>query len=354
MRIIVICGLINEKVRARLQPLVEIEQVEQIHLIRRKPFFMQKVSTHNPAGIFRKFLLFSEIYRFLKLISLCLKIKPDYIYAIYFVPHGIYAALAGWLFHIPVIQDVIGNDLPIIENSRMYQSLLSQAKHIGVRGNKSLEALSDLGIDRKKIFIPTSVNVLDFNHFKPDNSHKVYDFIYCGRMVKVKQVDLLLQALEQVHHNKSNLRAVLVGDGPERHNLEALSTQLDLGDVISFVGNQPYSAIPSWLNQSKVFVMASAFEGLPVAMLEALYCGLPLVVPDVGDNQDVAVHNSNAWLVTDKTISGYTEGLTSIVHDQQLYERLKQGALETRTKLIRQNSAENAKAIWETILFNGK
>jgi len=354
LKIIVICGLSDDKVRTHLQPLVEIEQVEQIHLIRRMPFFMQKVSTHNPAGVFSNFLLFSEISRFLKLISLCRKIKPDYIYAIYFVPHGIYAALAGRLFRIPVIQEIIGTDRPKVEKSKFFQSLLSLAKHIGVRGSKSKDALLALGFDCKKIFIPTTVNVLDFNHFKPDNSLKVYDFIYCGRMDKNKQVGLLIQALEQVHHNKPNLRAVLVGDGPERHNLEALCTQLKLGGVISFAGNQPYSAIPSWLNQAKVFMMASAFEGLPVAMIEALCCGLPVVVPDIGDIQDVAVHKYNAWLVTDRTISGYTEGLTSLVHDQQLYERLKQGAIETRTKLVHQYSADNARATWEDLLFNGK
>lgn len=354
MKIIVICGMSDDKVRARLLPLVGFDQMDQIHLIRRAPFSMEKITTHNPPGIFKHSLILAEVYRFFKLITLSLKIKPDYIYAIYFVPHGIYAALAGWLFHIPVIQELIGTDRPKVANSKLYQRLLDRAKHIGVRGNKSREALSDLGIDRKKIFIPTSVNVLDSNHYKPDNSPKVYDFIYCGRMDENKQVDMLIQALDQVHHFKPNLRAVLVGDGPERHNLEALCTQLNLGDVITFAGNQPYSAIPSWLNQAKVFMMASAFEGLPVAMIEALCCGLPVVVPDIGDIQDVAVHNNNAWLVTDKTISGYTEGLTSIVHDQQLYERLKQGALVTRTKLIHQNSAENAKAIWKTILFNGR
>lgn len=344
----------DDKVRANLQPLVELECVDQIHLIRRAHFSMDKITTHNPPSIFNRSLVLSEIYRFFKLFYLSKKVKPDYIYAIYFVPHGIYAALAGWLFDIPVIQELIGTDRPKVENSKFYQSLLSLAKHIGVRGSKSKDALLALGFDRKKIFIPTTVNVLDFNHFKPDNSPKVYDFIYCGRMDKNKQVDLLIQALEQVHHNKPNLRAVLVGDGPERHNLEALCTQLNLGDVITFAGNQPYSAIPSWLNQAKVFMMASAFEGLPVAMIEALCCGLPVVVPDIGDIQDVTVHKHNAWLVTDKTISGYTEGLTSLVHDQQLYERLKQGAIATRTKLIHQYSADNARAIWEDLLFNGK
>jgi len=344
----------DDKVRANLLPLVELERVDKIHLIRRAPFSMNNVTTHNPPRIIKKSLFLSEIYRFIILIFLSLKIKPDYIYSVYFVPHGIYAALAGWLFHIPVIQELIGTDRPKVANSKLYQRLLDRAKHIGVRGNKSREALSDLGIDRKKIFIPTSVNVLDFDHFKPDDSQKVYDLIYCGRMDENKQLDLLIHALEKVHRNKPGLKAVLVGDGPERHNLEALSTKLELGDAISFVGNQPYSAIPNWLNQAKVFMMASVFEGLPVAMIEALCCGLPVVVPDIGDIQDVAVHNSNAWLVTDKTISGYTEGLTAMVQDQQLYERLKQGAFETRTKLIRHNSAENAKAIWETILFNGK
>ena len=80
-------------------------------------------------------------------------------------------------------------------------------------------------------------------------------------------------------------------------------------------------------------------------MIEALCCGLPWLFQILGHSRCYCSKH-NAWLVTHKTISGYTEGLTSLVHDQQLYERLKQ-ALCNKTQTDPPILRDNARAIWE-------
>jgi len=350
MKIVVICGMSDEKVRARLLPLVEIMEMQQIYLIRRDPFHMEKIKTHSPPALLKWSLFLSEIYRFLVLFFVCAKEKPSYIYGIYFVPHGIYAAVVGFLLNIPVIQELIGTDRPKVTKLKVFQKLLSSAECVGVRGMTSKNQLYLLGIPKEKIFISNAVNILDFNYFKPTHLNKIFDLIYVGRLDENKQVGNLIDAVPKLCRIKPDLKIVIVGDGPERENLENLTARLNLSTQISFVGQQTSEAIPDFLNQSRIFVMTSAFEGLPVAMIEALSCGLPVVVPKVGDIDDIAIDKYNALLFDKNSLSDLIDSLSYIIGDGVVYQELKAGAVATRDKFIEEYTILNVQETWKKIL----
>ncbi|MFO8083662.1 MAG: glycosyltransferase family 4 protein [Desulfobacterales bacterium] len=350
MKIAAICGMSDDKVRARLLPLVEINTIEQIYLFRRSSFEMEKVKTYSSPALLNWSLFLSEIYRFIALFFICLKEKPDYIYGIYFVPHGIYAAIVGFLLNIPVIQEIIGTDRLLVTKSKIYQRLLSQAERIGVRGTASRDQLSEMGIPKEKMFISFAVNAIDFNLFKPDQSSKKYDLIYCGRLDQNKQINLLLDAFFEINKQNSALKLILVGDGPEKKNLEMKVKTLNINEDVTFAGKQDYKYIPSFLNKSRIFVMASAFEGLPVAMLEALSCGLPVIVPDIGDISDIAKHGYNAWIIKENNLREYQEAIEAILNNSSFYQKLQTGALETREKFIKTFTVSNAQDTWKDIL----
>lgn len=350
MKIIVVCGMSDDKVRANLLPLQELDLVEKIFLVRRLPLDAKKTKSFSPPGFLKWSLLLAELYRFFTLIYLCIREKPDLLYAIYFVPHGIYAAIVGALFGIPVVQELIGTDRPKVAKSKFFQMLIRKSARIGVRGSSSIDQLVSLGIPKEKLFVPTAVNVLDFSLFKPNQAPKLFDFIYCGRMDKNKQIDVLINAVSVVHQKHPEIQVALVGDGSERANLESQCAQLNLKEVITFKGNQPYQKISGLLNQSRIFMMASAFEGLPVAMIEALSCGLPVVVPNVGDIRDVAVDGYNALVVKESKSSNYAEAFSALLTSPNLYQRLANGALETRNRFVDEYSLEKSKASWEEII----
>lgn len=352
MKMVVICGMSDEKVRARLLPLVQIDSVKQVLLIRRKAFEMEKVKNYSPPMFIRWSLLLAEIFRILTLFFVCVKEKPSMIYAIYFIPHGIYAGLIGRLFHIPVVHELIGTDRPKVSKSKFFQKLLSQGKRIGVRGTESREQLIALGLPREKFFISNSVNILDFDLFKPTPMTKEYDLIYCGHMDQNKQVDIILDAFIAIQRDHPEITMVLVGDGPERQNLEEKVNRIGLNRQVFFVGKQPYQAIPDFLNKSRIFVMASAFEGLPVAMLEALSCGLPVVVPDIGDIRDIAFHEYNALLLKITNAEAITVAISHIINDDSLYDKLKAGAYETRRKFVETFTIADAQKTWKEIIEN--
>ena len=354
MIITVMCGMSDDKVRATLTPLVEINDIERIYLVRRRPMQMAKVICYHAPVWIQWSLLLSEVFRVVCLFWICLTKRPNVLYAIYFVPHGIYAAIAGFIFRKRVIQELIGTDRLKVMRSKIYLWLLASAERIGVRGSRSVKHLAEIGIPEAKLFTPIAVNILDYQHFIPNDLPKLYDFIYCGRMDENKQVNILLSALAICLQSKPNIRAIFVGDGPSRAELDRMVSALGIDSAITFVGNQPSEAIPDFLNQSRIFMMASAFEGLPVAMLEALSCGVPVVVPKVGDICDIAEDGKNALVVDTTDPSQYAKAFEKLLNNQEFYYALVNGALDTRAMLIREFSHQNARKIWEGILLNGQ
>lgn len=165
--ILTICGLADSQVRGYLAPLIALDEVEVIYLVRRQPIDLPKVVSCSPPKWMRGMLFLAEPYRFLTLFYLALTKSPALLYGIFFMPHGVYASLIGRLFHIKVVQEIIGTDRPKVMRSKFLQRLLAKADHIGVRGEISRAQLAAVGIPKEKMFTSIAVNAIDFEHFKP-------------------------------------------------------------------------------------------------------------------------------------------------------------------------------------------
>ncbi len=98
-----------------------------------------------------------------------------------------------------------------------------------------------------------------------------------GRLTAQKAFDVLIQAFSRVR-KKCPVRLLILGEGQERPRLEALVRQLGLERDVYFAGfvQNPYS----YMAQAALFVLSSRWEGLPTALIEALYLGIPLVATD--------------------------------------------------------------------------
>ena len=188
MKVVIVCGMSDDKARDKIAPIAKLPDIDNVYLVRRQPLVMPNVISYAPPSGIRRILVLSEIYRIMALLYVCLVKKPEVIIGIYFVPHGIYAGVIGGLLGKRVIQIIIGTDRPKIETSRLYIKMLSNAEFVGVRGQMSRKVFSSLGIPSRKLFIPTGVNALDFDHFSPKEADKSFDLIYIGRMDQNKQV----------------------------------------------------------------------------------------------------------------------------------------------------------------------
>jgi glycosyltransferase involved in cell wall biosynthesis len=102
------------------------------------------------------------------------------------------------------------------------------------------------------------------------------------RLVPKNGVETFVRAFPEVRARIPGVRALVVGDGPERARLEALSRELGVGLDVQFVGATPHERMPDLFRSAQVAVLPSLMEATSVAALEAMACGLPVVASDVG------------------------------------------------------------------------
>jgi len=89
-------------------------------------------------------------------------------------------------------------------------------------------------------------------------------------------------------------------------------------------------------------------------MLEAICCGLPVIVPDVGDITDVAQHGENALVMKPGKHDELKKYIIDLLEDKELYAKLSQGALTTRNRMIEDFSLEKAQEIWRNVILSAR
>jgi len=149
--------------------------------------------------------------------------------------------------------------------------------------------------------------------------------IYVGRIGGEKNLAFMLRAFRAAAADVDDLYLVLVGEGPERENLEDLANQSGLRDKVKFAGEVPYEQIPSYLAMADLFVMTSTGEVCPLNVMEALVAGLPVAAVDVPGVAEL-VADGVSGLLSEQTVESFAISLYRLASDRQLRVRLAGGA----------------------------
>ena len=133
--------------------------------------------------------------------------------------------------------------------------------------------------------------------------------ISVGRLDTQKNPQRLLEAVSRLNAQGRPLHWLVVGDGVLRSALEQAIAQRGLSGQVHFLGLLPASEIAPWLRVADVFALPSAYEGMPMALLEAMGCGLPAVVTDVGEVRRVVRSGVNGVIAAEQSDDAFTEAL---------------------------------------------
>jgi glycosyltransferase involved in cell wall biosynthesis len=135
--------------------------------------------------------------------------------------------------------------------------------------------LEAIGVQKVRV-VPNGVDFRGIDRLKASEMNS--DIIYVGRLVEHKNLDILIRALALVKDVRQDIRAIIIGDGPERERLQIQSKQLNLEKNLIFTGFiEKYDEALALMKSSKIFVSPSMREGFGMAALEAKACGLPLI-----------------------------------------------------------------------------
>jgi glycosyltransferase involved in cell wall biosynthesis len=149
-----------------------------------------------------------------------------------------------------------------------------------------------------------------------------------GRLSKEKaQIDLL-RAFEKLSHTHSEFKArlVVVGDGPERANLEATAASLGIAARVIFTGQ--VKNVEVYYAAADVLVNPSHSEGSPYVLLEAMAAGLPIVATAVGGVPEMIENNETALLVPASDPQAMAEAIARLLNDEKLAGQLAENASE--------------------------
>lgn len=143
-------------------------------------------------------------------------------------------------------------------------------------------------------FIPNGVNTEKFRPAKDKSllrknmgfgKGKILFFV--GRLVKQKNVSLLLESFKLFHAKNPESKLLIAGSGPEEGTLKRKAIDLGLGKRVAFLGPMGYENLPAYYQISDCLVLTSLWEGLPLCALEALATGIPVVATRVGGLPEV-------------------------------------------------------------------
>ena len=188
--------------------------------------------------------------------------------------------------------------------------------------------LERIGVKKAIRVIP---NGIDFGMIeKITVSTEKSDIIFVGRLIRDKNVDVLIKAVSLLKREIPDVKCVIIGEGPEHKRLRNLVDKLDLENNIEFTGFlDEYEGVISRMKSSKVFVLPSTREGFGIAALEANACGLPVVTVN---------HKMNATCDFVKTGNGFICDLTEddvaekILRGLDVRKEMEKGCIESAKK----------------------
>ena len=133
-------------------------------------------------------------------------------------------------------------------------------------------------------------------------------FLCPGALIAIKGQALAIEALTVL----PDARLALAGSGPDEAALKDLAARLGLSDRVLFLGQVSHELLPQWLCAADAVVLPSEREGLANAWIEALACGTPLVIPDIGGAREV-VSSPSAGRIAERSPAAIADALKDLL-----------------------------------------
>lgn len=222
--------------------------------------------------------------------------------------------------YLPMLPDVVGTSFL----QAYLPSFCKEVDLVIAPSNGLKKVLRDLDVSVPIEVIPNGV---DIGRFEEDIQSIPRDelgveedevlLVYSGRLGPEKNLIFLVRAFAGAQTAYPQTRLMLVGDGPERDNLEDLAARSGLEHKVVFAGMVDHDEVPCYLTAADAFVTASVTEVHPLSVIEALACGLPVVGIDSPGVGDTITDGENGFICRND-LAAFTAKLTRLIADADL------------------------------------
>lgn len=313
------------------------------------------INPGGPRGLLREILFkfFGLIPR--DILDWCRSLRPVLVHA-HFGPDGTLAMPLAERLGVPLIVSYHGSDATIKDEYvwgsyvghrlyRLRRRRLARTARAFVAPSRFVKrmAVARQGIpERKIVVIPHGI---DLEQFRPASDPEYGRILFVGRLVELKGLHYLIDAVSRIRESFPHVQLVVVGDGPDRAFYQNLAEQ-KLGGACTFVGAQPHLRVREEMQKAYVFSMPSISmangeaESFGMVFLEAQACGVPVTAFAVGGIPEVVAHGETGFLAREgdvETLAGYLKTFLENPDLRNTMGRAGRVWVETRFDRRRQN-----------------
>lgn len=147
-----------------------------------------------------------------------------------------------------------------------------------------------------------------------------------ARLIPAKGIDVFLKAIQLLRPEIPGLKGVVIGDGPAKRKLVALSEELGLAGTVKFLGQR--DDVSEQLLKMAVFVLPTRSEGLGISILEAMAAGVPVVATGVGGVPELISHSRTGLLVRLDEHGAIARAVRQLLREEGSAEKMRKAAYE--------------------------
>lgn len=209
------------------------------------------------------------------------------------------------------------------------------------------------GIETSK-FYKENFNQKDINSLKKKLGIKKKDFVVMtvSRLAKEKRVDRIINNHKELVKKYSNMKLLIVGDGPDIDKLKDEAKSLGVSDSVIFTGKVPLNDIPIYYQLGNVFVTASKSETQGLTVVEAISSSLPVVAVKDDSFVNSVIEDFNGFVFTDD--EKYINSISKLYEDKELYNRLSNQSRLLSEDFSSEYFALKVLKVYETAIENYK
>ncbi len=203
--------------------------------------------------------------------------------------------------------------------------ILNSSNHIIAVSRAVLEQGLSLGIPRHKVsVIPNGVNLQDFSPSRRKvNRSEAKKIVFVGRLLFNKGVQYLVKAAPAIL-SRHPVEFVIVGDGPMKYDIVRMTETQGVRHAFKFLCAVP--SVSEVLRESDIFVRPSLTEGMPLTVLEAMACGLPVVATRVAGTPEIVTHGVTGLLCPPRDVERLAEAILKLVENPEMASHLGSNA----------------------------
>ncbi|MGE7602894.1 glycosyltransferase family 4 protein [Peribacillus sp. NPDC097675] len=235
-----------------------------------------------------------------------------------YTAHGFHfckgAPLINWLLYYPIEKYLAKlTDCLITINEEDFQ--LARKRKFKAHEIKHVHGV---GVDTER-FHPVSPIHKSVLRLEKGYCDDTFLMFYAAEFNKNKNQQLLLQSFSSIKNKIPNARLLLAGEGPLLVECRELAETLGISENVDFLGYR--NDIDVLLKISDLAVASSLREGLPVNIMEAMACGLPVVAVKNRGHSELVKNNQNGWIIERGNESNFTEKILKALGDSELREK---------------------------------